>query len=57
MKRKLIKAKRVRVVHLCSGCIEMLKEYNPYLNRIVIVNVPIEKCDNYTVNGVFINLT
>lgn len=57
MKRKrLPNGKKIRVVHLCDGCIEMLNEYNPYLDKIIIIKVPIEKCDNYTVNGEFVNL-
>ena len=43
-------------VHLCKNCIEELKEYNPYTTEIEIEEVPVEKCDNYTVNGVFVNL-
>lgn len=43
-------------VHLCEGCIDMLKEHNPYTCPIKIVKVPIKQCDNYTVNGEFVNL-
>lgn len=57
MKRKrLPNGKKIRIVHLCKGCMEMLKEYNPYLDVVAIITVPIEKCDNYTVNGEFVNL-
>lgn len=43
-------------VHLCKNCIESLKEYNPYIVPIEIEEVPEEKCDNYTVDGKFVNL-
>lgn len=52
-------------VRLCKNCANGLKEYNPYIdkqgNTIPIENIEIklvsvEKCDNYTVDGIFVNL-
>lgn len=46
----------MRTINLCKGCIEDLKEYNPYvddngvtlpLNELTINEVPIKQCDNY----------
>ena len=39
-----------KIVHLCKDCIEDLKEYNPYIVPISIVEVPVEECDNYEDN-------
>ena len=44
-------------VHLCKDCIEMLKEESPYVVPIEIEEVPLEQCDNYTVDGKFVNLS
>lgn len=62
--RKNIKVKNIKVkvkkiikndnpdkfeIHLCKGCIEDLKEYNPWTVSpadVCIVEVPIEDCDN-----------
>ncbi len=41
--------KAFKIVHLCKGCIEDLKEYNPYIVPIKVVEVPIEECDNTAV--------
>ena len=52
-------------INLCKNCAKQLKEYNPYIDKngdtipiedIEINIVPIEQCDNYTVNGIFVNL-
>lgn len=46
----------MKTINLCKGCIEDLKDYNPYvddnevsipLNELNINEVPLEKCDNY----------
>lgn len=48
----------MRTINLCKGCIEDLKEYNPYiddngvtlsLNELTINEVPLEQCDNYLI--------
>lgn len=44
-------------VHLCKGCIESLKEYNPYTVPVDIIEVPMRECDNFTdEHGNFVNL-
>lgn len=58
-----LKIKKMRTINLCKGCIEDLKEYNPYvddngvlipLNELTINEVPLEQCDNYLL-GVITN--
>jgi hypothetical protein len=40
--------KEVKIVHLCSGCVQDIKEYNPYVVEIKIIIVKnIEDCDNH----------
>ena len=52
-------------VKLCKGCIEDLKHYNPYIDEngnpvsideLDIEEVSMKKCENYTVNGIFVNM-
>ena len=52
-------------INLCENCAKELKNYNPYVDEngeiIPIEHIEInivsqEKCDNYTVNGKFVNL-
>ena len=52
-------------INLCESCKKELEHYNPYIdengnpvstNELEINIVPEEKCDNYTINGEFINL-
>ena len=43
-------------VHLCARCIDELRRHFPYTCNITVKEVPMRKCDNYTVNGKFVNL-
>lgn len=45
------------VVYLCEGCMEMLNEYNPYIDKdgneipiedLEIIQVDVDECDNTT---------
>lgn len=44
------------IVHLCKNCIAMLSEYNPYVVQVKVEEVETEDCDNYTIDGKFVNL-
>ena len=52
-------------INLCKKCKEELNDYNPYVNEegnmipiseLEINIVSEKKCDNYTLNGKFVNL-
>lgn len=47
--------KQPEIIHLCRDCIADLKKYNPYVVPVKIVEVNIAKCDNYTIDGEFVN--
>ena len=47
--------KQPEIIHLCRDCIADLKKYNPYVVPVKIVEVNISKCDNYTIDGEFVN--
>ena len=52
-------------INLCENCRKELENYNPYVdengstipvNELEINIVPEDKCDNYTIDGKFVNL-
>ena len=43
-------------VKLCENCIKELADYNPYNETPTITKVELKDCDNYTVNGKFVNV-
>ena len=54
-KEELKMQKQPEIIHLCKDCIADLKKYNPYVVPVKIVEVNIAKCDNYTIDGEFVN--
>lgn len=52
-------------INLCKKCRKELEKYNPYVDEngntipieeLKINIVPEDKCDNYSINGKFVNL-